>query len=237
MSSWLQRHERLLLGILALGVISFLGYQHIQKQYDVDKTTATATALILGKQEQTNQALQEQYDSLKTSTASQNAQLQQQNLTLAQTAANAYKAALAQQTLDQQSTNKQLAARIGTLTDQTGIQDNSNGLVFTHEQAATTTEELEKIPELKAESEADKQMISNLETGNRNLTNEVTVCNNVNTGLQKQIIDTNTDCKAQTDLLKAEVKKEKIANIVTKAKWGGGGFLVGFFTGVLAHII
>ena len=226
--TWLQKHERLVVLVLLLCISGFLGHKWIDHHYEVAKAKASAAAQVLTTQQDINKQLQQNYAALQKQQDQVNAQLQAQNVQLADQAAQAYKTAAAQVVADQHATNETLAARLGELTNQTGIQSNPSGVNLNHDQAAGTAGTLEQIPALKQQIVDDQQIKSNDEKQITGLTTEVNSCNLSVDGLKKQVTDQDTSCKAQ-------VKELKAKNLKSKVKWTLGGFVVGFISGLTAH--
>lgn len=222
---WLLVHEKFILTVLVIAATLFLGRLWLNSHYENAKIEATASAKVLQTQEETNKTLQANYATLQAQQQQITQQLQAQNSQLAAQTAAAYKVAAAQAVLDQQLNNEQLAARLGTLTGQQGIQSSGTGVDLTHQQAATTTETLDQIPALKQQVADDQTIKSNQDKQIGGLTNEVTSCNNVNSGLKTQLAD-------QTNSCNTEIKELKAKNLKRDFKIGFWSFLVGYFTGV-----
>ena len=223
---WLIIHEKFILTVLVIASTLFLGRLWLNSHYENAKIEATAAANVLKTQEETNKTLQTSYADLQKQMAAQQAQFQAQNQQLAAKTAAAYKDAAEQAVKDQQLNNGQLAARLDALTGQSGIQNSTNGVDLTHQQAATTTATLDQIPPLKQQVADDQIIKSNQEKQIGGLTAEVTSCNLVVGGLKTQLADQDKSCKEEVKALKAKNLKQKI-------KIGVWGFIVGYITGVL----
>jgi hypothetical protein len=223
--SWLLIHEKFILTTFVLLLILFLGYKFIDGHYNSVKAEESLTAQTLANQQESNKALQTSYAALQIQTVQANAQLQAQNATLAQQAANAYKAAAAQAASDQRLNNDQLAARLDALTNQQGIQSNPNGVTLTHDQSVGVTTTLDTIPALKEQVASDILIKSNDDKQILGLTSQGLVCDNLNKGLNTQIVDQQKECTAQIKVLKAH-------NLKSTLKSFGLGFIAGFLTGV-----
>lgn len=222
---WLVAHERFLLVTFGLGIILFLGYKFLSGYADITKAKADAAQQTLSKQEQATEQLQQSYQQLQAKEEQDKTALQAQNLQLANQTAAAYKAAAAQAVIDQNSTNQQLAARLGTLTGQTGIQSTSQGVDLTHDQSIKTTSDLEELPALKLEVQNDNQTILNDSKEINDLTGVVTSGNMEISSLKVELVDQTKACTDQINNVKAQARKSKL-------KWFLFGAISGFVGGM-----
>jgi len=208
--AWLKVHGKFVLILVSILVVLYLGRDWIDRHYTEAKTEAVVATNVLKTQEATNKTLLAGYADLQKQTAVIQSQLQAQNQQLAAQTAAAYKSAAQQAVLDQQLNNQQLAARLDTLTGQSGIQSSTTGVDLTHQQAGNTAATLDQIPALKQQISDDQNIKSNQDSQIGGLTTEVNSCNNVVSNLKTEIKDQDIACKTEVKALKAKNLKQKV---------------------------
>lgn len=208
--AWLKVHGRFVLILVSILATLYLGHGWIDRHYTEAKAEVVLATNVLKTQEATNKTLLAGYSDLQKQTFVIQSQLQAQNQQLAAQTAAAYKSAAQQAVLDQQLNNDQLAARLDTLTGQSGIQSSTTGVDLTHQQAGNTAATLDQIPALKQQVSDDQTIKSNQEKQIGSLITEVNSCNAVNSGLTTQVKDQDTACKAEVKELKAKNLKQKV---------------------------
>ena len=226
--SWLKVHERLIIVVLALGLIGWGTDKVFDLEANRDKQAASIAQQTLAAQQVKDAALSQvvaastaQYQSLVTSLTQQNSQLitsvQARNSTLA-----------VQQTADKALTPSDLSARWESLTKSpTGsIVDNGQTVTVTPDVALETVMQLEQVPVLTANFDDGKIVLQNtkdeLTSANTVIANQKTEI----TGLNTQLTDQKTADAKELAAVKAIARKSKIKTFFY-------GFAAGFVSGIL----
>jgi Tfp pilus assembly protein PilE len=223
--SWLQKHERLIIVVLVLGLLTFA----TQKTFDVianrDKQQAAVAAQTLAAQVQKDQQLSQavaastaQYQALVTSLSQQNSQLinsvQARNSVLN-----------TQQTTDKVLTQPQLATRWLTLiSQQAGVLDNGQTIEVTHDAALDTVLQLEQVPVLTANLNDGKVVLQNTQDELASANQVIVIQKADIDGLNQQLTDQKKADTIEIESVKAQARKSKL-------KWFGAGLVVGFIGG------
>lgn len=210
MIPFLKNHERLILGLAALGTILLCFNWWI----DRSATTASAKDVLAQQQlqaqkdmnahlEQDAQAKDKQYEELLAAVTQQI-----QGLESAMTVRNT-QLAKAQQT-DKTMPPSELAQHWEGLIDEpNGITSGTAGLLVDDQAARTTVSELEQVPILQQNVADDTDIIAAREKQIGSLTDAYTSCQKNVSGLGVQITDADTACKAQVAAAKAVARKSK----------------------------
>jgi len=222
--TWIQKHERLIIIVIAVSALIYIGRHWLDKHYDLASQEVVSTASTLLNQKDVNKQLQAQFDDLKQTTQQIITQVTAQNTQLAAQAQAAYQQAAKQQALDAQLSNQQLADRIAQLTNQKNVQSNDQGVQLNHDQSVGVTQQLEDVPSLQAQLKSEQLINTNNTKQIAGLTDEVNSCNQLNTGLKAENAD-------QKKSYEAQLKKAKISGIFSRLKWFGAGFISGFIAG------
>lgn len=222
--SWLQKHERLVLAVVAglvlwfaIGKVDSLIANHDAANLQQAKVTAQV-------QEEKNQALAEQvskdrlaYDALAAKIEARDAQLQQMQVQLV--------AALTkQQQVDKTMTPTELTQRWNILVPEAGAAVTPSGVSLPSEGARATVIELEKAPVLTQELTAKTEELGNANALLKASGQQVVTLNDLVSGLQLKAVDDAKVCSTQIAVVKAEARK-------SKRKW----FLVGYVAGFLSR--
>ena len=226
--TWIQKHERILLAMVA-GVVLWFAIGKIDTliaNHDHARLTeAQATALI---QEHKNEALAAaaqqaaaQYQALAEKVSAQNAALEQANVMMAT-------ALTKQQHADSIMPESELISRWATLVPTVSFDGTpagpNGGFVINDERARATVIELEKIPVLNSELENERTQEENdrklIDAG---ISEKQSLYAQVD-GLKLQLGDNNKVCKAEVASVKAEARK-------SKRRW----FLIGYIAGFLSR--
>lgn len=222
--SWLQKHERLVLAVVAglvlwfaIGKVDSLIANHDAANLQQAKVTAQV-------QEEKNQALAEQvskdrlaYDTLAAKIEARDAQLQQMQVQLV--------AALTkQQQVDKTMTPTELTQRWNILVPEAGAAVTPSGVSLPSEGARATVIELEKAPVLTQELTAKTEELVNANALLKASGQQVVTLNDLVSGLQLKAADDAKVCSTQIAVVKAEARK-------SKRKW----FLVGYVAGFLSR--
>ncbi len=219
--SWLQKHERLVLAVVAglvlwfaIGKIDSLIANHDNANLQQAKVTAQV-------QEEKNQALAEQvskdrlaYDALAAKIEARDAQLQQMQYQLV--------AALTkQQQTDKTMTPTELTQRWNVLVPEAAVSITNGHVTLPDSGARATVIELEKAPVLTQELSAKTEELGNSQALLKASGQQVTTLNDLVSGLQLKAVDDAKVCSAQIAVVKAEARK-------SKRRWFGIGFVTGF---------
>ena len=219
--SWLQKHERLVLAVIAglvlwfgIGRIDTLIAHHDQAQLaqatEVAKVQADKnTALTKQAQEQAAQ-----YQALAAQVTAQNAQLEQANLTLTT-------ALTKQQKMDASLPPSELVNRWSTLVPQAKPTVTPTGVALDTPSAVATVQALEELPVLRTQNEYERTQIANTEKLVTAEGVQVTTLNAQVDGLKLQLTDDAKVCKAEVATVKATARR-------SKRKWFYAGMVVGF---------
>ena len=226
--SWLKVHERLIIVVLALGLIGWGTDKVFDLEANRDKQAASIAQQTLAAQQAKDAQLSQvvaastaQYQTLVTSLTQQNSQLissvQARNSTLA-----------VQQTADKVLTPSSLAERWETLTKSpTGsIVDNGQTVTVTPDAALETVTELEEVPVLTANFNDGKLVLQNTK-------DELTSANTVIANQKTEIAGLNTQLTDQKTADAKELAAEKAAARKSKIKTFFYGFAAGFVSGIL----
>jgi hypothetical protein len=222
--SWLQRHERLVLAVIA-GLALWFAIGKVDTLIaDHDNANLQQAKVIAQVQEEKNQALAAQvaqqaadYKALADKVNAQNAALEQANVNLAN-------ALVQRQKTDASLPPTELVARMNALVPAAGATVTPTGVSLPQAGAVAVTQELEKVPSLAArldnevaEVTADQKLIDAGVVQVRTLNEQVT-------GLKLKAVDDAKVCQAQVAVVKAEARK-------AKRKW----FVIGWVTGFLSR--
>lgn len=221
--SWLQRHEKLVLAVIA-GLVLWFGIGKIDTLIaNHDHANLSQAAIVAGVQAEKNAALAAQvaeqamlYKELADKVQAQNAALEQANVNLAN-------ALIKQQRTDATMTDPQLAIRWLDLVPSADplLAAPNGGLIVTHTGAVATVQRLEEVPVLKTELSNTNGQLANVDKLLTASTGQVATLNGQVTGLQLQIVDNSKVCTAQIAVVKADARK-------SKRRWFYAGMVVGF---------
>lgn len=219
--TWIQKHERILLALIAaaalwfgIGKIDTLIANHDAANLHTAEVTANIQADWNAKQAQIVAEQAAQYKALADKVAAQNAALEQANINLAT-------ALTKQQKTDASLPPTELVARINTLVPAAGATVTPTGVALPSTGAVAVTQELERVPVLTQQLDNetklytdDEQLLVAAKGLNDTLYSQVD-------GLKLQIVDNDKVCKAQIAVVKAEARK-------SKRKWFVIGYVAGF---------
>ncbi len=222
--SWLQRHEKLVLTVLAglvlwfaIGKIDTLIINH-------DNANLQQAKVVAQVQEEKNQALVEQvtkdrlaYDALAAKIEARDTQLQQMQVQL-------IAALTKQQQVDRTMTPTELTQRWNVLVPEAAVSITNGHVTLPDSGARATVIELEKAPVLTQELSAKTEELSNAKSLLQASGQQVTTLNDLVSGLQLKAQDDAKVCSAQISVVKAEARK-------SKRRW----FVIGFVTGFLSR--
>lgn len=222
--SWLQRHERLVLAVVAglvlwfaIGKIDTLIANHDNANLQQAKVTAQV-------QEEKNQELAEQVAKDKTAYEALAAKIEARDSQLQQMQVQLVAALTKQQQVDKTMTPTELTQRWNVLVPEAGAAVTPSGVSLPPEGARATVIELEKAPILTQELTAKTEELGNSQALLKASGQQVVTLNDLVSGLQLKAVDDAKVCSAQIAVVKAEARK-------SKRKW----FLVGYVAGFLSR--
>lgn len=232
--TWWQKHERLIIIVLALAGVLFVTNKVLNHSADVDKQKSDIAAQTLSQQKETDKALaaqvaqtQAQYQQLVIQLSQQNAQLvaavQTRTVVLQQ-----------QQAVDRTLPLPDLGKRWVDLVhlQPTDIQPTASGITVSTDGARTTVAQLEKVPVLEANVQDGQTQIANDE---KQLTaSNIVIASQSNEidGLKLTVVDQDKSCKTQIATVKAEARKSKLKTFLY-----GAGVGAGLVIGVVLHAV
>ena len=222
--TWLQKHERLCLAVIA-GLVLWFSIGKIDTLIaNHDKAKLSQAQTVADKQEQINYNLAQQYaqelaqyKTLAAQVTAQNAQLEQANLTLAT-------ALTKQQKVDASLPPSELVNRWSTLVPQAKPTVTPTGVALDTPSAVATVQALEELPVLRTQNENERTQIENAEKLVAAEGVQVTTLNAQVDGLRLQLTDDAKVCKDQVATVKAEARKKT-------RRW----FLIGYVAGFLSR--
>lgn len=227
--SWLIRHERLIIVLMAVLLIAFLGNKYVN--YSAEEAKQKASIAV-----QTAQIAKQRDDDLKTFVAQQTTQFAQ--LVQSLQADNRNKIAEIQNrnaTLQrqQQSDAKLPLPDLGKRWQQElnlpdgGVQATDKGLLVDDPSARATVTELEKIPVLEANFENGKTIVANKDS-------EIDSLNKLNDLQKTQVASLNDTILKNDQACKLGVAAEKANSRKQYLRGFKHGGIIGFIAGIFA---
>lgn len=228
MIPFLKEHERLILGLAALGVIllcfnwwmnnaaakasakNVLAQQQLQAQKDMNAHLEQDSAQKDKQYEELLTAVTKQIQGLQTAMTSRDTQLT--------------KAEQTDKTLPLSDLGSHWEGLIGVTN---GISSGSAGLLVDDQASRATVAELEQVPVLEANLKDDGTIIGKREDEISSLTSAYGSCRQEVSGLSDQITKADAACKAQVADVKAQARK-------SKRNWFIGGLITG--AGIVARL-
>ncbi len=222
--SWLQRHERIILALIA-GVVLWFAIGKIDTLIaNHDHANLQQAQVAAAVQEEKNQALAAQiaqqaaeYKALAEKVEAQNAALEQANVNLAT-------ALTKQQKTDAALPPTELVARWNTLVPAAGSTVTPEGVTLPSTGAVATVQQLEKVPVLAAQLDNEIAIESGMQKLLDASEGRVVTLNDQVTGLKTQAVLDAKVCSDQIAVVKADARK-------SKRKW----FIVGYIAGFLSR--
>lgn len=210
--TFLQKHERLLLGVLVICVVLFIGNKVINYLDAKDTRQAAVSAQVLAAQVKVDAALKAQAD--KDHADYQTAIADAQKVIQAQgQAILALNNQLAKQKqADQTMPLPELATRWADLAGlgSTEIAAVPSGITVTESGARKTTQTLEEVPVLQKELDSEKQIVVSLQNQSQACQKSLDSQIGLVAGLQTQIKDADKACKDEITKVKADARKSKV---------------------------
>lgn len=235
-SNYIKTHERLILCVLAVGLLWGVSGKVENVIAAHDKSNLTAVQATLAAQVDKNAAQAAQDAELAKQEAQQAAQYkalaaqtQQQNVALAQANAALTKALSEQQKKDTTMPLPDLAQRWASLIKVDGLTFSSAGdLQITDPAARATVLQLEQVQPLQQqlsnttyERANDEKLLAACNANSVTLNQQVSGLNAAIDGKNLQIADADKACQGQIKLVKDDARK-------SKRKWFEAGVVVGF---------
>lgn len=228
--SWLKVHERIVITFLVLASLVFLGNKFLTNRANVDNLKAQQTQAQLVDQQNTNKQLAAQVQQTASQYQNLIASLSQQNAKLVASISSRNASLAAQQTTDKTLPPNELAIRWADLGgfDPQDLNVQSAGILANDTAVVATVQQLEQVPVL----------TQNVKDANIEENNTKTELSSANTligqqkedisGLNIQITDDQTACKAEVTAVKAAARKGKVKSFLY-------GFGIGFVAGAISH--
>jgi len=209
--SWLQKHERLLLGTFVLVVILWLGNKYLNRSADEANFKSAQAQLIVEQQKAANDAQAKQTASLVQQYQGLAANLAAENAALARGIASRNTATKSQQAADASMGMPELAARWQTVAalKPGDVAVSGSSITVTQLGAVATVSQLEETNSCTANLQDeqsieahDQLQLSKLSEVNAGLNQQIG-------GLNKQIEAADNACKLQVNAVKADARKSK----------------------------
>jgi hypothetical protein len=222
--TWLQKHERIVLGLALLVVSLFLLNKYLDKSYDSAVARNQAAQAVLQDQVSKNSELQKNVDSLQQKYGQLLGTLTRQNQTLVAAVAARNQVVVGQQKQDAGLVAPELAARHETLIGIKGVQSTENGFLVIPPVELQTVQSLETLPVLQQNLKDEQQLSANKDQQIASLDGVVAGLDGQVSGLKLQITDGQKSCDARIAVAK-------------KSRWKffKAGAVVGFVAGVLTR--
>ena len=225
-SEYLKAHERLLLALVAAGVLWVaIGKVDTLIQHHDDANLKQAQ-VIAAQDASKNAAIAAQvasdkatFDALQTKLQAEDAALVQANVALAT-------ALTKQQKIDATLPPTDLVARWNTLVPSANVTVSTNGETLPNSGAVATVQQLEIIPVQQEEIINEQTLVANGNTLAVAQAKQVTDLTDQVTGLKLQSVDDAKVCQAQIAIVKADARK-------SKRRW----FIAGFAAGIATRIL
>jgi hypothetical protein len=227
-STWLQKHERL---IIVLFVLVF-GYFALDKTLGVvvqwdNHRASVAMATVQAQQAKNDEALAQAKATLLDYQTALAASIKQ-NAALSAAIVTRDKAVVVQQKTDAQLPPTELGQRWENLVScvpvGSCVQATASGFAVTNNGAIKTVQQLEQIPVLQQDVTDEKNQNLNLQTDVNKANDLISQGKIVVNGLQLQIQDQQKSCETQITAVKAQARKGKLKSF-------GIGFVTGYVAG------
>lgn len=232
--SWLQKHERLIIALVAIMALVFLYNKVLNHEAARDSANAQVAAQTLKAQEAKDAQLAAEVAQSQQAYQTLVAQLTQQNSALAAAIQNRTVVVQQQQKADQVMSLPDLSARLTHLLglQSTDVTPTTSGLGLSANAAYRATESLEEVPAL-------KQDVTDLTTQNTNLKTELTASDNLSNQKDVQISNLNTTLSDKDKACKADLTAEKAKERRGKlhAFFYGLGVGAGAVAGIVIHAV
>lgn len=225
-SSYIIAHERLLLAVVAAGVLWVaIGKVDTLIQHHDDANLKQAQ-VIAAQDASKNAAIAAQVASDKAAFDALQAKLQAEDAALIQANVALATALTRQQKTDATLPPTDLVARWNALVPQAAASVTPNGITLPNAGAVATVQQLEIIPVQQEEITNEQTLVANGNALAVVQAKQVTDLTDQVTGLKLQSVDDARVCQAQIAVVKAEARK-------SKRRWFIAGFVAGIATRIL----
>jgi hypothetical protein len=219
--SWLQKHEKLVLAVIA-GLVLWFGIGRIDTLIqNHDNANLQQAKVVAQVQQEKNDALAKQiaqqaaeYKALADKVNAQNAALEQANVNLAN-------ALIKQQRTDASLPPSELANRWTVLVPQAKPVVTPTGIAVDTPSAVATVQALEETPALRAQLSNERTQLENAQKLIVDEGTQIATLNTLVTGKDALLADDAKVCSAQVAVVKADARK-------SKRKWFIVGVVVGW---------
>ena len=228
-SEYLKAHERLLLALVAAGVLWVaIGKIDTLIQHHDDANLKQAQ-VIAAQDASKNAAIAAQVASDKAAFDALQAKLQAEDAALVQANVALATALTKQQKIDATLPPTDLVARWNTLVPSANVTVSTNGETLPNSGAVATVQQLEIIPVQQEEITNEQTLVANGNALAVVQTKQVTDLTAQVTGLKLQSIDDAKVCQAQIAVVKADARKSKRRYFIA-------GFVAGIATRIFVHV-
>ena len=225
-SEYLKAHERLLLALVAAGVLWVaIGKIDTLIQHHDDANLKQAQ-VIAAQDASKNAAIAAQVASDKAAFDALQAKLQAEDAALVQANVALATALTKQQKIDATLPPTDLVARWNTLVPSANVTVSTNGETLPNSGAVATVQQLEIIPVQQEEITNEQTLVANGNALAVAQAKQVTDLTDQVTGLKLQSVDDAKVCQAQIAIVKADARK-------SKRRW----FIAGFAAGIATRIL
>lgn len=223
--TWLQQHERLILGIALLAVVVFLGNKVLNVQAHRAALADGAASATLQAQVDANAQLKQAVQDDRTTYEKVLASVTAQNQALAAAITTRAASATQQQKKDETAPVPELATRWQELLPHSTpsefkYQPADNSVNVSAAASRQTVVALEEVPMLKDTMQYQDGMLDNDQKQITSLTSLSDGLQKQVDGLNNQIVDANKKCQTQISDIKAQERK-------SKRNWFVGGVITG----------
>ena len=225
-SEYLKAHERLILALVAAGVLFFaIGKVDTLIQHH-DEANLKQAQTIAAVQSQKNAAIAAQVAADKAAFDALQAKLQAEDDALVQANVALATALTKQQKTDATLPPTDLVARWNALVPQAAVSVNNGQMTLPNAGAIATVQQLEIIPVQQEEITNEQTLVANGNALAVAQAKQVTDLTDQVTGLKLQSVDDAKVCQAQIAIVKADARK-------SKRRW----FIAGFAAGIATRIL
>lgn len=219
--TWLQKHERLVLAVIAgvalwfaIGKIDTLLINH-------DRAVTQQAQIVAQVQQEKNDATAKLIAQHDADTAALNAKIEARDAQLQQLQVTLVTALSKQQQVDKTLTPTELTNRWNTLVPEAGVSITNGQATLPDSGARATVIELEKAPVLTQQLAASTEELTNAQSLLAAEGQQVTDRDALITGLKAKAVDDSKVCTDQIATVKAEARK-------SKRHWFYAGVVVGW---------
>lgn len=207
--TWLQKHEKVILGIGLLLVVIWLGNKYLNVSADKADAKAAAAQQALDTIKQQNADFQKKVDEQEQQYQVLVGQLTAQNRSLLATIAGRNQAVQTQQKTDASLALPELAVRWKTLIPEADVQIVNTSVSVSESSARATVQQLELVPVLQANLGDEEKLVANKDQQIAGLTGLTSGLSTQVDGLKTELTAKDTSCKADIAKIKADDRRSK----------------------------